>query len=53
MYVSVNNRPLKKIDSCSIEGLFSVLLNVFVSKMKEDIVSSINPHFNKSYVDYT
>ena len=31
----------------------AVLADIYVSKMKEDIIAPVNPHFYKRYVDDT
>ena len=47
---SVNNRLIKLIDGCLVGSLISVVSNIYVSKMKENIVTPMKPHFYKRYV---
>ena len=51
---SVNNRSIKRIDGCLMGGLMSAVFSViYLSKMEEDIVAPMKPHFYKRYVDNT
>ena len=51
---SVNNRLIKQIDGCPMGGPISVVFSdIYVSKMEEDIVTPMKPHFYKRYVDDT
>ena len=51
---SVNNRFIKQIDGFPIGSPISVdFSNIHVSKMEEDIVAPMEPHFYKRYVDDT
>ena len=51
---SVNNRLIKQIDGCPMGGPISaVFSDIYVSKMEEDIVTPMKPHFYKRYVDDT
>ena len=49
---SVKNRLIKHIDGCPMGGHISVVFSdVYISKMEEDIVALMKPHFYKRYVD--
>ena len=49
---SVSNRLIKQSGGCPMGGpISSVFPNIYVSKMEEDIVASMKPHFYKGYVD--
>ena len=51
---SVNNRLIKQIDGCPMGGPISAAFSdIYVSKMEEDIVTPMKPHFYKRYVDDT
>ena len=51
---STNNRLIKQIDGCPMGGPISaVLSDIYIWKMKEDIVAPSKPHFYKRYVDDT
>ena len=51
---SINNRLIKQIDGCPMGGPISVVFSdIYVSKMEEDIVTPMKPHFYKRYVDDT
>ena len=48
--ISENNRLIKQINGCPMEGLiFVVFSDIYVSKMEEDIVAPMKPHFYKRY----
>ena len=45
---------MKQIDGCPIGGLISVVFSdIYISKVEEDIVAPMKPHFYKRYVDDT
>ena len=49
---SVSNRLIKQIDGCPVGGPTPVVFSdIFVSKVEEDIVAPMKPHFCKRYVD--
>ena len=51
---SANNRLIKQIDGCPMGGTISVVLSdIYVCKMKEDIVAPSKSLFYKCYVDDT
>ena len=50
---TANNRLIKQIDGCRMGSLISVVSNIYVSKMEEDIVASMNSHSYKRHVDDT
>ena len=50
----MNNRLIKQIDGCPMGGPISVIFaEIYVSKMEEDIVTPMKPHFYERYVDDT
>ena len=54
MCIFSNNRLIKQIDGCAVGGPISVVFSdIYVSKMEEDIVTPMKPHFCKRYVDDT
>ena len=51
---SVNDRFIKQIDGCPMDGPISVVFSdIYVSKMEGDIAATLKPHFYKRYVDDT
>ena len=53
---SVNIKLIKQIHDCPMEGPISVVVafsDIYISKMEEDIVVPMKPHFYKRYVDDT
>ena len=50
----MNNRLIKQIDGCPMGGPISVIFaEIYISKMEEDIVAPMKPHFYERYVDDT
>ena len=51
---SVNNRLIKQTDGCPMGGPICVIFSdIYVSRMEEDIVVPLKPHFHKRYVNDT
>ena len=51
---SVNRRLIKQTDGCPMGGPICIVFSdIYVSKMEEDIVAPMKPHFYKRYVDDT
>ena len=51
---SANSRLIKQIDGCPMKGPIStVLSDIYICKMEEDIVTPSKPLFYKCYVDDT
>ena len=51
---SVNDRFIKQIDGCPMDGPISVVFSdIYVSKMEGDIAATLKPHSYKRYVDDT
>ena len=51
---SVNNGLIKQIDGCTMGGPISVVFpDIYVSKVEEDIVAPMKPHFYKRDTDDT
>ena len=51
---SANNKIIKQIDGCPMGGPISVvLLDIYVCKLEEDIVTLSKPLFYKRYVNDT
>ena len=51
---SVNNRLIKQIDGCPMDGPISVVFaDIYMCKMEDDVVAPIKPLFYKRYVDDT
>ena len=51
---SVNNRLIKQTDGCPMGGPICVIFSdICVSRMEEDIVVPLKPHFHKRYVNDT
>ena len=51
---SVNNQLIKQIDGCPMGGPIPVVFSdIFMNKMKRDIVIPIAPNLNKRYLDDT
>ena len=51
---SANNTTIKQVDGCPVGGTISaVLLDIYVCKMEEDIVTPSKPLFYKRYTDDT
>ena len=51
---SINNRLIKQTDGCPMGGPICVIFSdIYVSRMEEDIVVPLKPHFHKRYVNDT
>ena len=51
---SLNHRPIKQTDCCPMGSHISVVCSdLYVSKIEQDIATSMKPHFYKRYVDDT
>ena len=49
---SVNNKLINQIDVCPVRVPMSLLFSdIYVSKMEEEIVAPMKPHFYKRYED--